>query len=447
MSTATKPKLDRTTFTTSRLMEFCSEKELVNQTGHSSYDWPLVALKELVDNALDACEETDTPPVISVVVDDKGITISDNGPGIPDETVEKVLNYSVRVSSREAYVAPDRGAQGNALKTVLAMPFVLSEESQCGRVDISSAGKRHEITFKVDPIRQEPKVEQIVKSAHNVKNGTKISVHWPDIASEILSRQEDDFLQLASDFTFLNPHLTLTVDWFGEQTAVGATNPEWRKWKPSIPTSAHWYALEDIERLLAAYITHDQDNGGNRFVRDVVREFRGLSGTAKQKAVLDSCGMARAPLHSLCNDEGMDHKAVGALLAAMKKNSVEVKPSALGIIGKDHLRQRFVEHGCDEKTFRYKKILDVDDGIPVVIETTFALMKDDNTHRRTITGVNWSGAIGNPFRSLGESYHDGLDALLEKQMAGYCEPVLFCLHCACARVRYTDRGKTNVVIN
>jgi hypothetical protein len=52
----TQPALDRLIFTTSRLAEFSSEKELINQTGHDSDDWPLVILKELIDNALDAAE-------------------------------------------------------------------------------------------------------------------------------------------------------------------------------------------------------------------------------------------------------------------------------------------------------------------------------------------------------------------------------------------------------
>ena len=56
----------------------------------------------------------------------QAITVTDNGPGIPAATVKAVLDYSIRVSSREAYVAPDRGAQGNALKTLIAMPFVLN---------------------------------------------------------------------------------------------------------------------------------------------------------------------------------------------------------------------------------------------------------------------------------------------------------------------------------
>ncbi len=50
-------KLERTTLRTSRLLDFCSEKELIAQTGHQTDAWPLVVLKELVDNALDACED------------------------------------------------------------------------------------------------------------------------------------------------------------------------------------------------------------------------------------------------------------------------------------------------------------------------------------------------------------------------------------------------------
>ena len=91
-------KIERTTFRTSRLMEFCSEKELRAQTGHSPAEWPLVILKELVDNSIDACEEANITPEITVIMDETGITVSDNGPGIPPDTVEAVLDFTVRAS-------------------------------------------------------------------------------------------------------------------------------------------------------------------------------------------------------------------------------------------------------------------------------------------------------------------------------------------------------------
>ncbi len=103
-------QVNRTTFRTSREMDFFSERELVTQTGHAREEWPLVILKELTDNALDACEEADIAPVVTIKADAGGITVGDNGPGLPEETLAGAMDFSIRVSNREAYVAPDRGA-------------------------------------------------------------------------------------------------------------------------------------------------------------------------------------------------------------------------------------------------------------------------------------------------------------------------------------------------
>ena len=40
-----EPKLTRVAFKVSRLMEFCTLRELQNQTGHSVYDWALWCLR------------------------------------------------------------------------------------------------------------------------------------------------------------------------------------------------------------------------------------------------------------------------------------------------------------------------------------------------------------------------------------------------------------------
>jgi DNA topoisomerase VI subunit B len=172
-------RLARTTLRTSRLLDFASEKELVAQTGHQATAWPIVLLKELVDNAIDAAEEAEISPEIKVTVDRTGITVEDNGPGIPADVVEDVLDFSVRVSSREAYVSPTRGAQGNALKCIVAMPFVLDGER--GRVEIEACGTHHIIDFSVDRIRQCPVVEHRTGTSR-IEIGTRITVRWPDSA-------------------------------------------------------------------------------------------------------------------------------------------------------------------------------------------------------------------------------------------------------------------------
>ena len=74
---AAAEKLERTTLRTSRLLDFCSRKELIAQTGHQPDAWPLVVLKELVDNALDACEEAEVGPEITIQIDAAGITVID----------------------------------------------------------------------------------------------------------------------------------------------------------------------------------------------------------------------------------------------------------------------------------------------------------------------------------------------------------------------------------
>ena len=56
------PRLERSTFETSRLLEFFSEKELAMQIGHPPELWPLALLKELIDNSLDGVESADGEP-------------------------------------------------------------------------------------------------------------------------------------------------------------------------------------------------------------------------------------------------------------------------------------------------------------------------------------------------------------------------------------------------
>ena len=239
--------------------------------------------------------------------------------------------------------------------------------------------------------------------------------------------------------------LFLAIDWDGNRVEIGATDPAWPKWSPSEPTSPHWYRPDHLERLIAAYISHDQDHDQEHTVRAFVSEFRGLTGSAKQKKVLDRTGLSREPLSALLDGDGLDHEKVAGLLEAMKANSKSVKPTHLGIIGRDHLEARFRAAGCEMESFQYKKVVDTTDGVPWIVETAFGWCPKGKS-RRLITGVNWSPGIVNPFRELG-SYGESLDTILSQQRADRDEPVILVLHMACPRVEYTDRGKSAVVVS
>jgi DNA topoisomerase VI subunit B len=440
----------RATFTTSRLLDFFSEKELTAQTGHGPGQWPLVIVKELLDNALDACEEAGTAPEISVTVNGEGITVTDNGPGIPPETVAGVLDYSVRVSSREAYAAPDRGAQGNALKTLVAMPFVLAAGvvypgvsrgtgQPEGRITVTARGVRHLITVRVDAVHQEPVVGHDQLPA-DVKTGTAVTLRWPDSARSILDDAQARFFQLAWGYTWLNPHLRLTVTW-GDQTPVTKepTSPAWVKWGPSYPTSPHWYTAPMLERLVAAYVSDPAHEGMS--VREFVTQFRGLSSTAKGKQVLTETGMTRTALAGLANGH-LDSAAIARLLESMRQHSRPVKPAQLGVIGRDHLAARMETIGAELESYTYKKIEGEDGGQPYVVETAFAWCPDLG-RSRLVTGVNWSPGVVNPFRQLGK-FGQSLDTVLQRQRAD--EDCVLVLHVARPVVAYADRGKSAVVL-
>ena len=355
-SPSSSPVLRRETFRTSRLLDFCSERELTKQIGHATDQWPLVILKELTDNAIDAAEESGIAPTIRIEVTDRAIIIGDNGPGIPDETVVGILDFSVRVSSREAYVSPTRGAQGNALKTIVAMSFAL--DGSKGETLIESQKVGHRITFKADHVRNEPKIAH-VRDRSNVKTGTRITVRWPVCACSKLVEAKPHFLQMAEDYGWLNPHLSLSLTWNGKRCVdYKASDANWEKWRPQHPTSPHWYDEARLRRLMGAYIAQDQDRGREpRTVREFISEFRGLSGSAKQKLVLDEVGASRLSLPEFFgNADRVNNGRIGKLLTAMHRHSKPVKPLDLGCIGKEHLAACFKAAGADP---RHSSICDV----------------------------------------------------------------------------------------
>jgi DNA topoisomerase VI subunit B len=432
-------------------MDFFNEKELVTQTGHPRHEWPLVFVKESVDNALDACDEADTAPVIAITCDASGITVADNGPGLPESTLAKATDFSVRASNREAYVAPDRGAQGNALKTLLPMASVV--DANGGRLVIEARGKRHAIRCRADQISQRPMIDDDATTRDTV--GTTIRIEWtgsedlswpfPAWTASPQNREAARLRQLVATFALFNPHATILLDLFGDVIEYQATAAAWSKWRPCQPTSPHWYELPQIERLIGAYVTHDRDVGNNRLVSDFLAEFDGLTGSAKRTAVLDACGLKRMHLSTLVADGDFDHAKTAVLLSAMQAATKPVTSKRLGIIGEEHFRQRFTAMGCRPESITYRKKL-AKDGRPYVIETAFAMQERSNAERLFFAAANWSAAINNPFRSFG-STGEGLEKFLAEARATRNEPIAIAVHLAMPGVRYTDRGKTAIVID
>jgi DNA topoisomerase VI subunit B len=411
--------------------------------------------KELIDNALDDCEESEVAPEIAVVVEQDAIVVQDNGGGIAAETIESILDYTIRVSSREAYVSPTRGAQGNALKTLVAMGYVLNrklggEGDEAGVTVIESRGVRHWIEFRVDHVSNQPKIVRMTAPSEVVA-GTRIAIRWPP--TTLLDEAANEFQELVQAYVWFNPHLTLRGVWFGDEFInVKATNSAWEKWRPRDPTSAHWYDEARLERYLAAHVARDRDLGQSRTVREFISEFRGLARTGVQRKILSEVGCSHQSLASFFGVEKVNSGGIAKLLAAMKKHSKPVPPKRLGVIGEAHLKGRFLAAGGNAETFKYQPRKGVtDDGIPHVVEVAFGLHQSGLTpdghcaDRLLVTGANWSAAIGNPFRRFGKT-GEGLESTLSKVRASGAQPVICALHLASARIQFADRGKSSIIL-
>lgn len=428
-------KLKRATFEVSRELEFFSEKELQMQIGHGRGLWPVALLKELIDNALDACETANMPPLVEVEIGDDAFGVRDNGPGLPKETLIRSLDYLKRVSDKAFYVSPTRGQLGNALKIVWAAPFVAHGEHGC--VEVWSQGVHHTVDVCVDRIAQRPTVRHIGEKDGFVKNGSFVKIHWPGLACSI--QVEDSYFNKTTDFPTMareliegyaafNPHSAFRL---GGMT-FEATDPNWRKWNPGEPTSPHWYTAATLRDLIAGYISQEKNGGRVRTVREFVSEFRGLSSTAKQTETTGD--LKGVYLHDLVGDGDIDMGRVEGLLEAMKRLSKAPKPAALGVIGQDHLKKWMVRYAdVSEKSVRYTKRLDVD-RLPHVLEMALGIRNEGV--RRIVSGLNWAPTLVLPTEEL--------SALLGQMRIDSHDPVTVVVHVARPRFEFVDRGKTRL---
>jgi DNA topoisomerase VI subunit B len=433
--------LQRTAFTTSRLLEFFTEKELAMQIGHPRHLWALALLKELNDNALDACESAGAPPVVRVTIEADALTVQDNGPGLPDEVLGRSLDYAVRVSDKAHYVSPTRGQLGNALKCVWAAPFVADGER--GRVEVVTGGRRHVIDVGLDRLEQKPQLRHEVLRDGAVRTGTLVRLHWPEVASYLTGEEGHEFYRadrLLAAYAAFNPHATLELKVGRRRTVFKPSVSAWPKWLPSWPTSPHWYTVERLRGLVAAYLGRERDGAKARTVREFLAEFHGLTGTRSRKAVLADAGLAGAWLHDLVAGDDVDARAVARLLGAMTPASRPVKPKALGVIGEPHLTASLVSHGgIDPDSIRYRRVAGEAGGLPFVLEVAFGVQAGDRERGREImAGVNWSPVLGLPSPQLG--------SLLGESRVDRLDPVTVVVHLACPRPEFTDRGKGRLAL-
>ena len=437
-------ELNRILAVTPRAAEYFSVKELQAQTGQAESSFSSVVLKELVDNGIDAAEAANKLPVIEIRVDHQGdnhvITVHDNGPGLLSKTLESILDFNVRASTNSAYRAPTRGLQGNAIKTILGIPFAMGTDEP---VVLESNGRRHSIRTWIDPSGH-VRIDHQIESS-DVTTGTRFTVTLP------AAGQTFNPNYWAAAFSTLNPHVTVKNDVFenGTYRAKRSANflgtadfsNGWRKYVPGDLTAPAWYAPEDMQKLVYAHINADRD----LTLREFVRQFRGLTSTGKQKSIAEQF----PDISSLSGFEKTPDE-VTRLLTVMQFVATPPKPSVLGCVGADHFRASFERHGLKEDRFWYKKVDGLVDGIPFVVEAALAVAYDGKLYH----GINFSPCFSDPIadtRIPGKKVSaTGLRSYLYN---AHCDPfpnvnqsdeLIIVFHIVCPSLQFLDRGKTRL---
>ena len=223
-SSRPRPTVKRTVFATPRAGEFLELRALQAQTGQPAEAFGDVVVKELLDNALDAAETAGRAPIIEITTrTDDGITfvtVTDNGAGITPDTVTDLCDFTVLVSDKARYRGPTRGAQGNAFKTLLGIPYALGVTEP---VVIESAGIHHELLVSIDPTGDVAVVHDTTERPH--------SGHIGDGAAARGHRRRS--LRWASGAALVNPHAAISVidhDYSDDDSAPVFYKPSDRAW-------------------------------------------------------------------------------------------------------------------------------------------------------------------------------------------------------------------------
>jgi DNA topoisomerase-6 subunit B len=169
----------------------------------------VTAVKEAVDNAIDACEEAEILPDIYVEIaeadDYYRLIVEDNGPGITKEQIPKVfgkLLYGSRFHAREQ----NRGQQGIGISA--AVLYAQKTSGKPAKITSRPKGQADAQYFEliIDTDTNEPEIQTQRETTWDRSHGTRIEI---EMEANMRARQQlHDYVEHTS---VVNPHARLEL--------------------------------------------------------------------------------------------------------------------------------------------------------------------------------------------------------------------------------------------
>jgi DNA topoisomerase-6 subunit B len=178
----------------------------------------LTAIKEAVDNSLDACEEAGILPDVKVEIlptarDDRfRVVVEDNGPGIVKQQLPHVF-ARLLYGSKFHVLKQQRGQQGIGISAA-AMYGQLTTGKPLSV--ISRIGKKHPawyVELKIDTAKNRPEVLREMETDWDKEHGTRIELELEAKVQKGKQSVDEYLVQTA----IANPHVQLEYkDWEGQ---------------------------------------------------------------------------------------------------------------------------------------------------------------------------------------------------------------------------------------
>src|SRR3989344_4304005 len=169
----------------------------------------LMAVKEAVDNSLDACEEARIIPEVYVELqqlkeDRFKVIIEDNGPGIVKEQIPKIFG-KLLYGSKFHRLRVSRGQQGIGISAVLLYGQLTTGKGMHITSKISPRHSANYFEVQIDTQKNEPLIAQEKTVDWSKDQGTRIEIEMN--ASYQKGKQSvDEYLK---EIALINPHATI----------------------------------------------------------------------------------------------------------------------------------------------------------------------------------------------------------------------------------------------
>jgi hypothetical protein len=453
-------------FSTNREFDFVGLEGLQRMTGRPAHEWDFYILKELIDNALDADEgewrkQIDRHPRLKVRVEyaaEQLFVEVGNRSIFPVGLIPDIF-ATKQYTSRKAFIkSMTRGALGNALKTLLGIPYSLRKRvadtwiTQQKPLAIICNGIEYLPTYQIDPIAQTIEFACRRETFGRQTEGTIVRVAL-DYFEQEKPRTFAEIERLAQQYHLANPNVEFEWDveiGDSKRSIAYAANPQWSsKFRGIAPI--RWYSLTAFEDLLGALYREEdrQQTDGELSIESIGSYFAGFDPNAEGRAaaidnLISEFGRSSIPIAAF---EG---KGARKLYLSMCDLSLPFDSLQLGRIGKEHIQVALAELlPLDGEVF-YEIATDAgdDETIPFIIEAAIAPLQAEE--REIWTAINFSPTYGDPFmrRHLSVPIQQdkviGLRGLLDVYGIDNRTPAVAFVHLICPSLEAGDFSKTDI---